>query len=837
MATAGCVEDIVPARQTILQRQMSQTPMTLADTIAQDIRFGARSIRRDAAAAIFIVAMVAIGIGASTTVFSLCRALLLRPLPCERPERLVWIANGTSETLSGQTVQVHNLLALRGESRSWTSVAGVFPFYAPGDVRFTGRGEPERLTGVPVTQNFFSVLGVKPLVGRFFDDDESRWNAPKTVVLGNEFWQRRFAADRSIVGRSVVLDGHAVTVVGVLPESFDFSATFTPGRRADIFFPFPLSPETNRQGNTLALIGRLRDGVSMQAAQTEATSIGSRHKHDRVDGRSINGFAPRLSTLRQHVSGRFEAALFVLAAAVAFLMLLVCANGSNLLLARASARRREMAVRTALGAPRLRLVRQLLVEALILCGSGAAIGTALAVAGTFAVSRLQGTTLPLLNGVRVDLVVLGFTVLVAMLAGVASGLLSALHAAAFAASALAEGARGSTDGRSGRARRALVVAEVALVCVLLTGAGLLVRSLGRMLDVHPGFASENVIAVRVDPARGRRESGAANAAYFDALVREVSGVPGVQALGLTDALPLGDNFGWRRWDASIPGREQRRDRVLPLVRIIAQGYLRTMQIPVLAGRAFASDDSSSEPVIIVNEQLARTFWPNEDAKGRYLKTSGTNRRVVGVVGDVRYFGLDRDTDLEMYMPLSMGDYQSVDLVVRAAVPPAALASGIRAALHRLDPALPVAEFRTMQQLVDRSVFARRFVAMLVAAFAMFGLILAALGIYAVISYSVTLRTQEISIRMALGATPGVLLSNILGETGRMVLVGAVIGLPAAFVAGRTIRGLLFGVGASDPATFTATLAVLAIVALLAGYLPARRATQVDPALALRDING
>jgi len=808
--------------------------MTLADTLAQDIRFGLRSIRRDAAAATFMVAMVAIGIAASTTVFSLCRALLLRPLPFERPQRLVWIANGTSENLSGQTVQVYNLLALREESRSWSGVAGVFPFYAPGDIRFTGRGEPERLTGVPVTQNFFPLLGVKPEIGRFFDDAESRWNAPKTVVLGYEFWRRRFSGDRSIVGQTVVLDGHAATVIGVLPASFDFAATFTPGRRADIFFPFPLSPETNRQGNTLALIGRLKDGASMEAAQTEASSIGARHKGDHVDGRPINGFTPRLSSLRQHVSGRFEAGLFVLSAAVAFLMLLVCANVSNLLLARASARRREMAVRIALGAPRMRIVRQMLVEALILCGSGAAIGAALALGGTFAVSRLQGTTLPLLNGVRVDFVVLGFTVLVAMLAGVASGLLPALHASTFAASALAEGARGSTDGRSGRVRRALVIAEVALVCVLLTGAGLLARSLGRVLDVQPGFASENVIAVRVDPARGNRESGAANAAYFDALVREVSGVPGVQALGLTDALPLGDNFGWRRWDAAIPGRDEKRDRMSALVRIVDQGYLRTMQIPVLAGRAFTASDDS---VIIVNEQLAKKLWPNEDPIGRYVRTSGVVRRVVGVVGDVRYFGLDRGTDLEMYMPLRTGDYQSVDLVVRSAMPPAALASGIRAALHRVDPTLPAAEFRTMQQLVDRSVFARRFVAMLVAAFAAFGLILAALGIYAVISYSVTLRTQEISIRMALGATPRILLTSILSQTGRMVLVGAVIGVSASFVAARAIRGLLFGIGTSDPVTFAATLAVLAIVALLAGYLPARRATQVDPSLALRDING
>ena len=806
--------------------------MTIVDSLVQDIRFGIRSIRRDVGAAAFAVAIVAIGIGASTAVFSLCRALLLRPLPFDAPERLAWIANGTSENLSGQTVQVHNLLVLRDESRSWTGVAGVFPFYAPGDVKLTGSGEPERLTGVPVTQNFFSVLGVKPLAGRFFDDAESRYDAPKTVVLGHRFWERRFASDRAIVGRSIVLDGKAVTVIGVLPASFDFAATFTPGRRADVFFPFPLSPETDRQGNTLALLGRLRDGVSIESAQAEASMIAARHAGDHANGRPVNGFRPNLTTLRQHVSGRFESALLVLAAAVGFLMLLVCANLSNLLLVRASARRREMTVRMALGAPRVRLVRQLLVESVVLCGSGAALGAALAVSVTFAVSRLQGTTIPLLNSVRVDVVVLGFTVLVAMIAGVASGLLPALHASAFAFASLADGARGSTEGRSGQARRVLVVTEIALVCVLLTGAGLLARSLARVLDVQPGFASENVLAVRVDPRTSSRDSAAANAAYFDVLTREVSSVPGAQATGLTDALPLGDNFGWRRWDVAVPGGDTA--RVNPLVRMIDEGYLRTMQIPLLAGRTFApTDNGESEPVIIINKQLARRLFPGGDAVGRYVRTSNVNRRVVGIVGDVRYFGLDRDTDIEMYMPLRTGDYQSVDLVVRAAVPATALASGIRAALHRVDPTLPVAEFRTMQQLVDRSVFARRFVVLLVAAFATFGLILASLGIYAVISYSVAQRTQEIGIRLALGATPGNLRASILGQTGRMVLLGAAIGLPASWIAARAIRGLLFDVGASDPATFTAILVVLGMVALLAGYLPARRATQVDPAIALR----
>jgi predicted permease len=459
------------------------------------------------------------------------------------------------------------------------------------------------------------------------------------------------------------------------------------------------------------------------------------------------------------------------------------------------------------------------------------LGAALAVVGTFAVSRLQGTTVPLLNGVRVDVVVLGFTGLVAMIAGVASGVLPALHASAFVPGSLAEGARGSTEGRSERARRLLVVSEVALVCVLLTGAGLLARSLSRVLDVQPGFASDDVVAVRVDPHASGRDSAAKNAAYFDAMVHEVSGVPGVQALGLTDALPLGDNFGWRRWDAAVSGDTA---RVSSLVRMIDEGYLRAMQIPLLAGRAFAAtDNAASEPVIIINERLARTLFPGEEGIGRYVRTSGVNRRVVGIVGDVRYFGLDRATDAEMYMPLRTGDYQSVDLVVRAAVPASTVALGIRNALHRVDPTLPVAEFRTMQQLVDRSTFTRRFVVLLVVAFAGFGLLLASLGIYAVISYSVAQRTQEIGIRIALGATAGILRASILGQTARMVLFGVAIGLPASFLTARAIRGLLFDVGASDPATFGAVLAVLGLVALLAGYLPARRATQVDPAIALR----
>ena len=803
--------------------------------LGRDIRFAIRSLRFDKSAAVFSIAIAGLGIGASVTVFSLCQALLLRPLPFDDPDRLVWIANGSSENLSAQTVQVANLIELREQNRSFEGIAGFYQFYAPDDIRLTGAGEPERLTGVPVTQTFFSLLGVRPEAGRFFDESESLYGAPKTTVLGYRFWQRRFNGDRRIIGRSIVLDGAPVTVLGILPESFDFEATFIPGRRVDLFFPFPLSPETNRQGNTLALVGRLRSGVDLRTAQAEATVIASRIKTGRVENAFRNGFTPRLVTLRERISGRFESALLVLAGAVGFLMLLVCANLSNLLLVRASRRQREMAVRSALGASRGDLVRQMMTESLVLCVAGAVVGLVLATVATVLVSRIQGTTIPLLRDVRVDNVALGFTVLIAVLTGIIFGVLPAFQASAQALPvALAEASRGSTSGRGGRVRRAIVVAEIALACVLTTGAGLLIRSLGRVLDVQPGFASENLIAVRVDPSRAQSTLAERNV-YFDDVVRAVQAVPGVQALGLTDALPLGDNFGWRRWDAGAEGyMPNEGERVQPLVRMIDDGYLGAMKIPLRAGRPFRdADDEASEPVIIVNEALANTLWPGKDPIGRMLKTSRVNRRVVGVVGGVRYFGLDRGLEPEMYLPIRTGDYQSVDLVVRGAIPTTALAAGVRAALRRIDPNLPTVEFRTMQQLVDRSVFARRFTVLLVAGFAAFGLILSCLGIYAVISYSVSQRTQEIGIRMALGATPARLRTTIFGETGVLVVLGVLVGVPASWMASRAIRGLLFDVGASDPATYAVVLAVMCVVAVLAGYMPARRATQVDPSVALR----
>jgi predicted permease len=813
--------------------------VSFVERLVHDLRHTVRTWRRDAALATFAILIIGIGVGASATVFGVVNALWLRPLPFDDPERLVWVANGTSENLSNQTVQVGHVVDLREQSQSLAGLAAFSPFYGVGDIRLTGTGEPERVTGVPVTEGFFPLLGVRPWLGRDFTAEECRWDAPRTAILSHAFWQRRLRAKADVIGGAITLDGAPVTIVGVLPPSFDFGGTFSPGRPADLFLPFPLSPENNRRGNTLAVIGRLKPGIDLTAAAAEtATAVDriSRTAPDVGPGRRRNAFRPNLSPLQDRISGRLHVTLAVVAAAVGFLMLLVSANISNLLLARASARQKEMAVRMALGAGRGRVIRQLLVESLALSCSGAALGLALAFGGTSLIAHLEGTSIPLLQDVRVDGLALVFIVSMAMLTGVGFGVLPALQASGTAPQdALKDSGRGAT-GRGGWMRRAIVVTEIVLVCVLLTGSGLLTRSLSRVLDVDPGFTSENVMSLRVDPSPLERPTREARNAYFETVLQHVRSVPGVEAAGLTDALPLGDNFGWRGWTVSAKDRAtDPAARPEPRARMIDDRYFSAMRIAMKAGRGFTSDDrSSTERVVIVNEALAGALWPNEDPLGRVLRASDRDYRVIGVVNDVRYFALERDTGQEMYMLLRQnGDYQTVDLVVRSAVPPASLIPGIRAALKRADPGLPAVEFRTMEQLVERSVFTRRIIVQLLAAFAGFGLILASLGLYAVISYSVSQRTREIGVRMALGAAPLAMQRQILTQTMTLAAMGLAIGVPAASIAAKAIQGLLFGVVSSDPVTFGGVVTVVAIVAGLAGYVPARRASRIDPMLALR----
>jgi predicted permease len=800
------------------------------DTLLQDFRYALRTLRHDAGFTTFAILIVGLGIAASSTVFSVSNALLLRPLPFRDPDRLVWIANHDMSGLSGQTTQVGNLLDLRERNQSFTDVAAYFAFYGVGDSKLTGKGEPERLSGVPVSENFFPLLGVKPLLGRLFTAAECKWNGPKAVLLSHGLWERRFASDPGIVGRALILNDEPVTVAGVLPASFDFASIFAPGSHIDLYFPFPLSAETNRWGNTMAIIGRLKPGITPARAQAELTILAEQITKAHPER---NDFGGKLSLLAEHVSGRIRPALVVLGCAVAVVMLIVCANLSNLLLARTAARQKEIAIRTALGAGRWRLIRQTLTESVVLSCCGAALGLIFAVAGTRALAHLDAMNIPLLQSVHTDATALGFILVMAVLTGLIFGSAPALQVPGAALhDALKDTSRSSTESRKRSwIRSSLVVSEIAFACVLLVGAGLLIRSFLQVLDVNLGFRPERAAALRVDPDRAHSTQAQQNT-YFDEVLRRVKAVPGIEAAGLTDALPLGRN---RSWGAGAKGQVYQRGQYpIAFVRVISDGYFKAMGIPLRAGRDFSEADTpSTEMVIVVNETMARRLWPGEDALGKIVRAD-KERHVVGVVGDVRHLALEQGAGLEMYLPIRQGrDFSSVDLVVRTTLPPSELAAGVRAALKPIEPNLPGNDFRTLQQLVDKAVSPRRFVVFLLGGFAFFALVLASLGIYAVISYSVNQRTQEIGIRMALGASAGNVQTRILRQTLGLAGVGMLLGVGASLALARALRGFLYGVTSSDPVTFTGMLMVLAAVAVIAGYLPARRASRIDPMAALR----
>jgi len=802
------------------------------DVLLQDLRYTGRTLRRDAGFTTFAVLIAGLGIGASATVFSVVHTLLLRPLPFAEPRHLVWIANRDTTGLSGQTTQVGHMLDLRERTQSLSAIAGYFAFYGVGDNLLSGRGEPERLSGVPVSDNFFDVLGVKPQIGRVFNADECRWNGPKAVMLGHGIWQRRFNSDPAIVGTSLILNDEPHLVAGVLPPSFEFASVFAPGSHFDLYFPFPLAPETNRWGNTMAMIGRLKPGVSVEQARAEIRTIAGQIVAEHPERNSFQG---HVKPLAEHVSGRVRLAVWVLAGAVGMVMLIVCANLSNLLLARTATRHKEVAIRTALGAGRRRLLAQWLTEGIVLSCSGALLGLLLAVAGTRALARLDAVSIPLLRDIRTDPTALAFTLAIAIVTGIVFGLAPALQLRGTAlASALNDAARGSTEGRQrGWLRNALVVAEVAFACVLVVGAGLLIRSLLRVLDVEMGFQPSRAMTIRVDPD-SRYSTREQKITYFDEVLRRVRELPGVEAAGITDALPLGRN---RTWGAPAKGVTYERGSFpFAFPRIVSDGYAAAMGIPLIAGRDIAaSDTSTSEPVMVVNETMARVLWPGQDPIGKYVLGACANeRRVVGVIGDVRHLALEQSSGNEMYIPLRQcGSQPSADLVVRSALPAPQLAVAIRAKLQPLAANLPGNDFRTLQQIVDRSVSPRRFLVMLLGSFAGFALLLASLGIYGLISYSVNQRTQEIGIRMALGASARDVQGGIIRQTLKLAAIGMTLGTIASWIMAQSAAGLLFGVTARDPGTFLAMLLVLTIVAIVAGYLPARRASRIDPMGALR----
>ncbi len=805
--------------------------LPLLDHLIQDLGYTFRTLRRDPAFTAFAILIVGLGIGAAVTVFSVVNALLLRPLPFRNPSELVWIANTASEGLSQQTTQVGHLTDLQAQSRSFAAIGGYFAFYGDGDLKLTGDGEAERLTAVPVSQNFFSLLGVQPQLGRGFNDEESKFRGARAVLLSYAFWQRRFGGDLNIVGRKLILDGKPTPVIGVMPESFDFGAIFHPGRRFDLFTVVPLTQEINRMGNTMAMIGRLNPGVTLSSAQAETTILAKQfveaHPRDR------NTFGGFLTPLAEHVSGSVRPALVVVVCAVGAVMLIVCANLSNLLLGRTASRQKEIAIRTALGAGRGRLIRQMLTESVTLSFCGATLGLLLAWLGTRSIAHLESLKIPLLQDVRLDVTALAFAICAATLCGLAFGLLPAFHIPGFVPQdALKDGGRGSTQGGGyAWARKGLVAAEVAFACMLLIGSGLLIRSLMQVLDVNLGFRPERAATIRIDPD-SRYKTQAERNAYFSEALRLVRDLPGVTGAGITDSLPLGRNRSWGTGAEGVQYDPSNYPEAYP--RIVSDGYFQAMGVQLRAGRDFTPRDTpDSERVIILNESFARALWPGQDPLGKRVLNNGPVR-VVGVVADVRHLALEKASGNEMYIPIRQTqDYGNADLVVRSTLSTRDLASRVREALSPLEPNLPGKEFRTLDTLVDHAISPRRVVVLLLTGFAGFALLLASLGIYAVISYSVSQRSQELGIRLALGASAGTLQRGILSETLVLSSFGLLAGITGGWVASHWLRALLFGITENDPVTFAASIAVIGCIAVVAAYIPARRISQIDPSIALR----
>jgi predicted permease len=814
-------------------RGPERRPTMTIEQFFQDVRFTLRSLRRNAAFAVFATLIAGLGIGATTTVFSVVSALILRPLPFAEPDRLVWLPNRDSGGLSAQTTQVAHMLDLRARTQTMSGVGGYFAFYGVGDQVLTGAGDPERLSGVPVTDNFFDVLGVRPVHGRTFNADETRWQGSRAVMLSDGFWRRRFAADPGVVGRRLTLNDESHLIVGILPAEFDFATVFAPGNRFDLFLPFPLSPESSRWGNTMSMVGRLKPGVSVDAARAEVRAIAEELTRAHTDR---NSFVGVVKPLAEQVGGRMRTAVWVLTGAVAAVMLIVCANLSNLLLARTASRHKEMAIRMAMGAGRRRLAAQMLTEGVVLALSGAVVGVGLAWAGTAALAQQNAVSIAMLSNVRLDPTALGFALALAMLTGILFGLAPALQAPDLALhSTLKDSSRGATEGRERRwVRSALVVAEITFACVLLVGAGLLLRSFVRVLDVTLGFDPVRASTIRVDPD-ARVETPEQADAYFNDVLTAARGIPGVQAAGITDALPFGRN---RTWGVRLVGQPaQDGPTSSAYIRIVSDGYFAAMGVPLLEGRDFSRLDlSNTERVVIVNQRMAQRLWPDRTAIGESFANMCGDKpaRVIGVVGDVRHLSPEQPSGNELYLPMRQcRQLSSADLVLRSDLPASQLASSVRSSLRPLLPAIGGNEYRAIQQLLDKSVSPRRFLVWLLGGFAVFAVVLASFGTYALISYSVNQRTREIGIRMALGASAREVQFGIIRQTLMLASIGLILGTAGAWALARAIRGLLFDVTPGDPWTFAAMAAVLLVVAAIAGYLPARRASRTDPLTALR----
>ena len=817
------------------------------DILSQDLKYTFRTLWRDPSFTIVAVLILALAIGANIAVFSVVNTLLLRPLPFPNPQQLVWIAPPPTKCgLSCATYSTDAYDDFRTMSRSYQDVTGYFAFSSADNLSLSLGGAPITATSIDVIQNFFQVLGVQAQMGRVFTPDDARNGAAPVVLLTHAWWHRQFNGDPNIIGKAFDMNGRQTTVIGVLPESFDFGAVFAPGTKVDAITPLNLYGPPRDWGNIITLIGRLKPGIALGQARDEAARIAPHmcwnNKYPQSCGQYKDAVVP--VPLKDYISGKLRQSLIVLWAAVGAILLIACVNLSNLLLARASARSKEFAMRGALGASRGRIVRQLLTESLVLSSVGAIFGLLLAAVLVSWLAHQGAIALPLLSTLHIDLAALGWTVLIAVFAAVVFGLVPGLR---MAGGNLQESLKDAGPGASAsrkheRIRSVLVVSEVALACMLLVGAGLLLRSFMRVLDVDLGFQPDRAAAIKVtydDNVPGDKTgdlSAQKRGVIFQQILARVGSLPGVEAAGMVDYLPLGQN---RAWGTPIPkGRNGNDFKNIagPLVYVISPGYIRAMGTR-LRGRDFTWDDGpKSENIVLINESMARFFWPNEDAVGQILG-NGTddknNVRVAGVVEDVHEENVDGEAGWQIYYPMTQANPSGAELVVRTTLQPASLATSVLTTLRDMNPQQPAAEFKPIRLLVNHAVSGRQFFMLLVVSFATLGLLLAALGIYGVISYSVTRQTQEIGIRMALGASAGIVRRQVLAGTIRLALIGIVVGAAASLAGARLVATLLFATSPWDVATYLGMSAALLAVAAVSGYIPAFRASRINPTVALR----
>ncbi len=806
-------------------------------TLWQDVRYGVRAMRANPGFTLVAVVALALGVGANTAIFSVVNAVLLRPLQYPNAERVVAIQELSPE---GRRVQstAANFLDWREQATVFEQMAAILTRtsnLAVGD-------EAERIDFAMTSAAFFDVFGARPRAGRFFLPEEEKAGHAPVVVLSHALWQRRFGADASVVGRSVTLDGVAYEVVGVAPEGFSY-----PDRTEVWVPPFARVPTLSEQQDVersrgfgfLYVVALLKPGATLGHARAEMETITGRlrEQYPESNGKRFN----RVVTLHEHLVGESSRALLLLLGAVALVLLIACANVANLLLARAAGRQKEMAVRSALGATRLRLARQLLVESVLLALAGGAAGLLLGWWGVDLLKGLLPAGFPRVADIGVDPRVLGFTLLVSCATGLAFGLAPALQfTRPDVQGALKESARGSTGGaRAGRLRNLLIVSEVALSLVLLVGAGLLFRSFLSLRAVELGFRPQSVLTFRLSPSGERFREDAQYTTFYRDVAERVAVLPGVESVGFINTLPLvkGPTSGIQ-FEGRSPLRRDQRPSVN--YRSVSPDYFRAAGIAVVKGRVPDARDTDAAPLVLaVNQALARRDFPNEDPVGKRISYGiGPDgqplwKEIVGVVADVRSEEPGREAAPEIYVPYLQDPFAGVSYVVRSTIEPESLVPGVREAVRALDRAQPVAEVRTLEQLVGESVAQPRFNSLVLALFACMALVLAAAGIYGVMSYAVTQRTHEIGIRIALGAQHGDVLRMVVGRGMLLALAGVGLGLLCAFALTRVMASLLYGVTATDPLTFAGVALLLTLVALLASYLPARRATKVDPMVALR----